>query len=562
MDNNDFMKEIVAKIKSQYDEVSYPVLYKVKPYEEIMLPMSDEVRLRTRIYRPETENRQLPVVIQRCCYPQNEIFLEIHGEEFTKRGFAFVYQYCRGTGGSEGEWEPNENERRDGIDTLTWLCNQDWVDAVGYWGSSYLALTGWSIIDMVPEKVKTMYLTQYGTDRFTSAYKDGLFRHDVLTSWAMGNAGFSVTADYMESCKYHPHIKVDEKLWGGRLEWYRNWITATQATDEYWQIGFWKLLQSIPEKITMPIYLGESWHDHHLASALKTYGVLAEKSKNHSTLRIGAWNHMFMPCLEGHECHNLENNDSATAMDWFYRLLVRKETPEKKVLTYIIGEDRWMEWDSFPIVTNHIKRFYLSGRLSIPKQYQLTEFMMEDQQLPYIYDPENPVISLGGDTLLHNIEKAGSVLQPECGIREDVISFVSEKFSEGLLITGNMKCHMYVSSDVEDTAFTVKVMEVFPDGRAYNIRCGITTLGFRNKAVTRQEYKPGTVEKIEIEILDITWKLQAGSRLRLDISSSNFPEYVAHSNYAGVWSLQEKTKKANQIIYVGENYPSCIELPY
>ncbi|MGB8452998.1 MAG: CocE/NonD family hydrolase [Anaerocolumna sp.] len=562
MDNHDYMKEVAAGIKKQYGEVSYPVLYKVKSYEEIMLPMSDGIKLRTRIYKPDTDVSRLPVVIQRCCYPQNELFLEIHGNEYAKRGFAFVYQYCRGTGGSEGIWEPNENERKDGIDMLTWLCKEDWVDSVGYWGSSYLALTGWSIIDAVPEKVKTMYLTQYGTDRFTSAYKDGLFRHDVLTSWAMGNAGFPVAADYMESCKYHPHVEVDEKLWGGRLDWYRNWVTATEATDDYWQTGFWKMLKSIPEKVTIPIYLGEGWHDHHLASALKTYDVLAEASRNQSTLRIGAWNHMFMPCLNGHECNNLENNDSATAMDWFYQLLIEKEIPRKKVLTYIIGEDRWKEWDSFPITTSHKKRLYLSGRQPKSKLYELTETKTADEIMTYIYDPENPVMSLGGDTLLCNIDKAGSVLQPECGFREDVLSYVSKEFKEGLLIAGKMNCHLYVSSSAEDTAFSVKIMEVFKDGRAFHIRNGITTLGFRNKAVNRQEYMPGSIEEIEIEILDITWKLQAGSKLRLDVSSSNFPEYTAHTNYKGVWALQEKVRKADQTIYVGENYPSYIELPY
>jgi putative CocE/NonD family hydrolase len=355
---------------------------------------------------------------------------------------------------------------------------------------------------------------------------------------------------------------VDEKLWGGHLDWYRNWITATQATDDYWESGFWKLLKSIPGKVKIPIYLGESWHDHHLASAIKTYEVLAAESKICSTLRIGAWNHMFMPCLNGHECHNLQNNDSLNAMDWFYKLLVKKETPEKKILTYIIGEDRWKEWNTFPIVTEHKKRLYLSGKQSVPKQYELSETKTEDDKLQYIYDPDNPVMSIGGDSLLYSIDKAGSVLQPECGYRKDVLSFVSGKFKEGILIAGKMNCHLYVSSSAEDTAFSVKVMEVFPDGRAYNIRSGITTLAFRNKAVTRQEYKPDTVEEIDIEILDITWKLQTGSRLRLDVSSSNFPEYAAHSNCAGVWSIQEKSKKADQTIFVGENYPSYIELPY
>ncbi len=123
MDYQDFMKEIAVGIRNQYSQISYPILFKVSPFEEIMLPMSDGMKLRTRIYKPDGVEHPLPVVIQRCCYPQNELFLEIHGEEYAKRGIAFVYQYCRGTGGSEGEWEPNENERCDGADTLAWLCD-------------------------------------------------------------------------------------------------------------------------------------------------------------------------------------------------------------------------------------------------------------------------------------------------------------------------------------------------------------------------------------------------------------------------------------------------------
>lgn len=555
------LDEIADRVRKQYEEVSEPAVFEVEAPQELMLSMSDGVKLRTCIYRPGIGTKSLPVIISRCCYPHNEIFLKIHGEEFAKRGFAFVYQFCRGTGGSEGVWEPNVNERSDGYDTLNWLCGLDWVDTVGYWGSSYLALTGWSIIDIVPDKVKTMYLTQYGTDRFVSAYKDGLFRHDVLTSWAMGNAGHPVTADYLESCNYRPHIEVDEKFWGGKLDWYRDWVTAAESGSEYWKSGFWKLLKTIPEKISMPVYIGESWHDHHLASALTTYDKLSKASKNKSTLRIGAWNHMFLPCLSGHECKNLENNDIVTAMDWFHQILVEKVTPKKKVLTYIIGEDRWQEWEDFPLQTNSNKKFYFVAEQRAPLQYQLSNRVGEDGELKYIYDPEEPVMTLGGDALLYNIEMAGSVQQPECGYRKDVLSFVSEPFKEGLLLAGKMECRLFVSSDASDTAFTVKIMEVFSDGRAFNIRGGITTMGFRNKSVERLTYEPDTIEEITIEILDITWKLKEGSRLRIDITSSNFPEYALHSNYPGIWSLQEKTKKANQTFYTGKNYPSCIFLP-
>nr|WP_300838377.1 CocE/NonD family hydrolase [uncultured Acetatifactor sp.] len=99
-----------------------------------------------------------------------------------RKGFGFVYQSCRGTGGSQGEWESNVNERNDGLDTVNWLAEQPFVKNIGYWGDSCLALIGWCMADAVPDKVKTMCLGVYGVERHTSAYKDGLFRMDISSS--------------------------------------------------------------------------------------------------------------------------------------------------------------------------------------------------------------------------------------------------------------------------------------------------------------------------------------------------------------------------------------------
>ncbi len=126
--------------------------------------------------------------------------IQVDAENCALRGYAFVYQFCRGTGGSEGEWFPNINERDDGIDTVNWICEQPWCEAVGYWGASYTALTGWAFADAAKGKVSSMFLVHYGTDRFASAYHKGLFHHDILTSWSMQNAGRPVDADYISSC--------------------------------------------------------------------------------------------------------------------------------------------------------------------------------------------------------------------------------------------------------------------------------------------------------------------------------------------------------------------------
>ena len=264
------MEEMMRQAQESYRQEYASMPYDGPVYgcrrEELMLPMQDGVRLYTEIFKPEGL-AQFPVLIQRSCYPNQQPLYEINGVELTRRGYGYVVQTCRGTGKSEGHWEPNVNERPDGRDTLQWLNDQPWAESIGYFGASYLALTGWAIADIVPPKVKGMMLTVYGTDRFKSAYEKGLFRHDVLTGWAMQNAGHPVTADYLESCRFRPHDKVDEALWGGKLDWYQDWIHATRRTDAYWQQGWWKLLADVPGNTKFPVYIIDAWYYHHFGSA-------------------------------------------------------------------------------------------------------------------------------------------------------------------------------------------------------------------------------------------------------------------------------------------------------
>ncbi len=546
--------------------------------EEIMLPMGDGVKLRTVFQFPDTTGEQpLPTILERCCYPQMEVLIEQHAIEYSKRGFLFICQWCRGTGGSEGEWVPNVNERNDGLDTLAYLQEQDYVGNIGYLGNSYLALTGWCMADAVPPKVKTMYLGVYGCDRHTSAYKDGLFRQDILTAWAMENAGTTVEAPYLESCAYRPQVEVDEKLWGVRLDWYRDWITHTDREDPYWKEGFWGMLGQIPSKVKIPLFIWEGWYDHHLGSAIVTYERLSEDARAHSVLQIGPWNHNFMPAVTGQPLDHLADSGIDTALDWFTRILKNGELPEKAAYTYVIGADEWKKWDAFPVQETKEQSWLLQkegglveaaeGRnvdvqLNMQEQEKKKQDeAWQDEVQSFVYDPEHPVISHGAESLFHTQEDVGSLLQPEAGSRDDVISFTSEPLPEAMEIEGKIRAHLFVSSDAEDTAFSAKLMEVFENGETVNIRGSITTLAYRNGAGHRGSYTPGEIVDINIEMWDVAWKLRKGSRLRLDISSSDFPQYSVHSNYPGIWSEQSETKVAKQSVYFGKNYPSEVILP-
>lgn len=212
-------------------------------------------------------------------------------------------------------------------------------------------------------------------------------------------------------------------------------------------------------------------------------------------------------------------------------------------------EDRWKTLEAWPAPVSRIEKLYL-GETTLNAE-------PAEGERTFVYDPENPVPSHGAESVLTTIAEAGSLLQPEPDYRPDVVSFVSAPLEKALPICGQIKVHLNVSTDVDDTAFTAKLMEVFPDGRAYNIRGGITTIAA--DLPEGQTYTSGQTAKVCVEMWDMNWTVQPGSCLRLDVSSSDFPQYAVHSNYAGVWSEQGKTRIAHQKILLGEG--SFVELP-
>ena len=301
--------------------------------------------------------------------------------------------------------------------------------------------------------------------------------------------------------------------------------------------------------MTIPLFISDSWFDHHLGSALYAYEHLSPASKAHSTLLIGSWNHMMQPCLEDRMPQHMNCNEAALMLDWFDRTLRKEELPPAHVRTYRVEDDSWHDWTQWPVPADEEKTLYFSAERTLTAQ-------AADGALSYRYDPEDPVPSHGAEAMLTTMKEVGSLRQPEPNWRPDVISFISESFTENVNITGKIGLTLYVSTDAEDTAFTAKIMEVKPDGRAYNLRSTIATI-----AAQHESYTPGDTVPLSLDFWPIDWKLGAGSCLRVDISSSDFPQYGVHTNFKGPWALQEKTKPAVQTIHMGGNTASRVILP-
>lgn len=550
---NEETKRMVDTMKSQYDAVRPEVTQQVARFEEWVLS-PDGVKLRTIVYLPQGIEGPYPTIVQRSCYYFSSDLLEAQAETLAKRGFAGVIQWCRGIGGSQGEWQPYVHEREDGLPLMNWLQEQPWCKNIGLMGASYLALTGWYIADQAPDKVKTMYLTVMGTENHTSIWQEGSFRQDIYTSWSMENAGVPIEADYLTSAKYRPQIQVDEDLWGCHLDWYRDEISKPSPEDPFWKDSFWGVVQKVPPKMKIPVFIGDGWYDIHLGNAIKTYNRLSPASRSHSVLQIMPGNHGMEPVIYGQERQeHAAIRQYEQQLRWFQEILVEGKLPEPMVYCYVIGEDTWRAYPSFPPEPKQVAAFYLDGEF-------LAGQPGTESQREYDYDPQNPVPSHGGETLFALSDEVGSLEQPEPNWRQDVLSYISAPTDEAMTIIGSVEARLWVESSAPDTCFTIKLMEVFPNGKAYNIRNGITTLGFRNGSPVWQPYEGGPVE-ISIKTWDIAWQVRKGSRLRLDISSSNFPEYSAHPNTAKGWALESQPQVARQKVLAGEKYPSRLLLP-
>lgn len=546
-------------------------------YKEVMVPCKDGTKLMTHIYLPDGEG-PWPVVCTRTPYnfnwqgDQNE-----EGRQYAQRGIGYIIQDCRGKGGSEGVFVPNVNERSDGIDFYCWLQDQPWVKSAGIFGSSYVALTCWLVADSLPEKVKGIYLSHYGVDRYVSCFHSGLFRQDIMSGWLISNCtedirrpekkpGQKEGEENYDFYRYMPHVEADEAVLGMKIPYYRDWITHTDHDDPYWDTDVWGDLKRIPPRIKLPMTIVAGQFDHHEEGTLLGYEWLSDETKAKSRLILGSWIHFFYSTpTHVPNSHAMDIKVAEDQYNWFYSLLVKEEEPKAEILAYNIEADEWMNLDSWPIEPNSRQRLYLSAQTSQTdtNAHGITsQTQAEESTIHFTYDPQNPVFSVGGETVFTSIRRLGSQLQPQTGYRDDVISFISEPLMHDITIAGNIRIMLSVATDCDDTSFAITLSELEPDGKAYNMRTSIATLGYRDGSLgSRKIYQPNSRVMLPIECQSIVWTVKAGKRLRLDVKSSDFPQFAIHTNYAGVWAENGKTRLAHQTIYVGGNQCSYIELP-
>ncbi len=532
--------------------------------------MRDGVELNTIVFEPEGRGPWPTVLIRN---PYDVPFIQGWCGIFVRRGYACVYQEVRGQIDSQGVWEPAVNELRDGEDTLAWLVEQPFQDGhIGLYGPSYLASVQWAMAAQgLPPEVKTLVPLVFGTDMYALAYERGMFRHEILTAWSsvMPGRGFANEnrEHYQDIVRHRPHVEIDERYLGLQLDWYRDYVTSPGRGDALWTRADAAELLAAPARTQVPVLMIGGWYDIFFASQLDDWNALGARAE--SKFVIGPWTHLLST---GGDLELADARGDAwqwsLVLDWMGHHLRGEplDQPVGVVESYAIGEGRWHTRENWP-PPGHERRLHLSslaasgecdgGRLAPAAP-------PAEERVSYTYDPDDPVPMRGGAGSLAFILTDGgpvhSVLQEGICERADVQSFASAPLDAPLRIAGPIRVGLSVSSDASDTAFTAKLVEVRADGSAFNIRDGITSLAYRGGEWAAQLYEPGSVVPVEIDLWPIEWVVGAGSRLRLDISSSNFPAFHAHPNRAGIWSLQREAEPARQTLHAGPGQPAWLAL--
>ncbi len=611
---------------------------------DLMVGMRDGVRLATDVYLPADGRTKgpYPAILERTPYGKT---VPSRSERsvadpvplgraevaafFVARGYAFVYQDCRGTHGSEGEFTKYLSEGEDGYDTIQWMAGQAWCDGrVGTMGLSYAAHTQVAAACLSPPALKAMFVDSGG---FYDAYQGGIRQGGAFelkqATWAMRQAMQSpeAQADPLLLAALQAEMK-DIGAWFSRLPWRKGqsplrWLPEFEDyLFEQWQNGpygdYWRRLgicaKAFMDRIAdVPAVFMSSWYDPYPRTATEDYLGMKRQGKGPVSLILGPWTHGdrclsysgdvdFGPfaALEG----SLAESFLHLRLSFFDRWLKTpgraKEAAQEPELRYfrmgggsgrkngsgrLDHGGRWMESSSWPLPGTEWRCYALQpeGRLKeLPACYSPGD-PSPRSKASYRYDPDNPVPSIGGTiTSGEPIMRGGAFDQVEdprffgckapflpLASRPDILVFETDALEEDLEVTGPVVLHLKASSDCPDTDFTLKLIDLYPPsadyprGFAMNLTDGILRARYRNSWENPQPMEPGQVYDLTIEAFPTSNLFRRGHRIRLDVSSSNFPHFDANPNTGEPEGCSRGSRVATNTIYFGGASPSRLVLP-
>ena len=501
------------------------------------VPMRDGTVLATDVYRPV--GLGAPTVVIRTPYGRGG--MEGTAETFVGEGYSVVSQDIRGTGGSEGIFLMFRDDgwgwTQDGYDTVEWAAGEAWSNGeAGLWGSSALAITALLGTGTRPPSLKCAFALSATGDVFHHlAYQGGALREELAVNWlvSLGQA-FSLAALYE-----HP-------------------------TDD----SFWDPV-SLPNRygtVNVPVYHMGGWYDIFTQGTLDAFAGLHGEggfgAAGRQKLLMGPWNH---GGTAGELVYPAESAiPDGDDLRWFDYWLKGEDDgigSEPAVKYYLMGDvddpaapgNEWRTADDWPVASIPTPYYFIEGGDLGPEPPA-----PDGGPAAYTFDPTNPVPTLGGANLFL---PAGTFDQRPVLGRPDVLLYTSPVLPEPLAVAGRIRARLWVSSSATDTGFTVKLMDIYPDGRAMLVTDGILRMRFREGQDHEVLMTPGEIYEAEVDLWSTALVFNGGHRFGVAVSSSNSPRFDVNPNTGGPLYDSTATVAAEQTVYRDAAHPSHIVLP-
>ena len=548
-----------------------PSLLPVKVENGLRAEMRDGVELQADVYRPETGG-PFPVLLTRTPYDRRGGAGQ--ARELAAHGYIVVVQDTRGRYGSEGEFYPFRHESEDGYDTVEWAAGLEGSNGkVGMYGGSYVGATQMLASISNPPHLVSIFPYVTAAEYYDGwTYQSGALMQWFASSWTTGLIQDTLrrkAADLADPKEWAWQLPVDDYALtqvpdpDDLAPYYDDWVEH-ETDDGYWKP--WKISDRYPEMSVKALHSG-GWHDIFLKGSIQNYiGTVAqaqnETVRSSQRLLVGPWAHAgtspdgkIGDVVFGEQAV-LDMTDTIRRFaDWALKDVQNEYADDTPVRIFVLGENVWRDEREFPLERQQLTRYYLR-----PGELSTTEPGNTPPE-EYLYDPANPVPTIGGRLCCGNAIPPGPADQSPNSTRDDVLVFSTPPLEQGVEVTGEIELELYASTSAVDTDFTAMLIDAGPDGYERLLTDGIVRARYRNSTEQAEPVKPGEIYKFEIDLWSTSNYFKPGHRIVLQVSSSNFPRFSRNLNTGEPTAGATRMVKARQTIYLDAERPSALVLP-
>ncbi|HXY48232.1 MAG TPA: CocE/NonD family hydrolase [Terriglobales bacterium] len=564
---------------------SYPVVVE----NDVPAKMRDGIVLRADVYRPQAAGR-FPTLLERTPYNKGDSGDMRFGLKAAARGYVVLIQDTRGRYMSEGEWYPFIHESNDGYDTVEWAAGLPYSDGqVGMFGGSYVGATQMLTAIAHPPHLAGICPAVTASNYHEGwTYQGGAFEQWFNESWT------SILAQDTLNRAVRDHTNALDGIWTLPISAYSLFPLPTASSgrdltrvlapyfldwlehpyyDEYWKRI--SVEEHYPE-IAVPSLTITAWYDIFLGGSLRNYIGMklhadSKEARDGQRLLVAIGGH----AGSGRKIGDVDFGESApfdegqvilSWYDYLFRNIKNEFSTRKRVRIFVMGANQWQEEEDWPPPGTRNRTYHLhsAGRAnSLRGDGSLSTTAPGSESADhYVYDPQNPVPTVGGPLCCDAMHLLpGPRDQRAVEARNDVLVYSTPALTEDVEVTGPVSLELFASTSAVDTDFTAKLVDVFPDGLAQNLTEGIIRARNRNSVEKPELPKPGQLYRFTVDLWATSNLFRKGHRIRLEISSSNFPRFERNPNTGEEPGTAKNSVSATNIVFHDAAHPSALRVP-